>query len=536
MNSYLIGVIISMIVYLVVGNLAGKKVEDLDDYYVSGRNASTVLIVGTLVASFLSTGVFMGDTGECYAGYFIPIVIVGIMQACGYVFGSMFFGRFIRRSEVRTVPEYFGKRFNSRKVQVLCGITTVVAVTGYLLSVTQGTTLLMAELTGLDYGICLVIAWLSYSIFTMYSGSKGVIITDTIMFFVFLSAALVAVPYIINAAGGWFPAIRDLAVFDLKPGIISYHGMLGSKFETPTESVVWAISYGLVWAMVVASSPWQTSRYLMAKDEHTVIRSSVIACLCIIAINTSLYFAASMINLVNPSITPVDKNFIWAGMNLVPKWVGVVLLTGIMAAGLSSASTFLSLIGFSLTNDILQFDEDVSDKKMLKYSRILMLICSLIALVVSYFQPPAVFFFMYFAGTVLASSWGMIAFMSVWSKKITKTGAFWGILLGFLGNFIPKVITEVKGIKLPIFLDPFYIGIALSLIGVIVGSKRTEVTMEEKAYRDKLHMVPEAELDKEKMDRTYKYYKILVGAGIVVMVVLIGCYAIPYGKAVAGIK
>lgn len=534
MNVYLIGVIISMIVYLVVGNLAGKAVKDLDDYYVSGRNAPTVLIVGTLVASFLSTGVFMGDTGECYAGYFIPIVIVGIMQACGYVYGSLYFGRYIRRSEVRTVPEYFGKRFNSRKVQVLCGITTVVGVTGYLLSVTQGTTLLMSELTGLDYSICLIIAWLSYSIFTMYSGSKGVIITDTIMFFVFLSAAIIAVPYIIKAAGGWVPAIKGLAIFDQKPGIISYHGMLGSRFKTPFESIVWSISYGVVWAMVVASSPWQTSRYLMAKDEHTVMRSSAIACLCIIGINTALYFAASMINLVNPTITPVDKNFIWAGMNLVPTWVGVLLLTGIMAAGLSSASTFLSLIGFSLTNDIIQFDEDVSDKKMLKYSRILMLICSLIALVISYFQPPAVFFFMYFAGTVLASSWGLIAFMSVWSKKITKTGAFWGILLGFLGNFVAKLVTEIKGVSLPIFLDPFYIGLYLSLAGVIIGSSLTEVTDEEKAYREKLHEVPEAELDKGKMDKTYNHYKLLVTAGVIVLVVLIGFYAVPYGRAISG--
>ena len=30
------------------------------------------------------------------------------------------------------------------------------------------------------------------------------------------------------------------------------------------------------WGIVVAVSPWQASRYLMARDEHTVIRSAII--------------------------------------------------------------------------------------------------------------------------------------------------------------------------------------------------------------------------------------------------------------------
>ena len=99
MNIYLIGVIISMIIYILVGTFAGRKVKNIDDYYVAGRNAPTILIVGSLVASFLSTGAFLGDTGEVYSGFFMPIVIVGVMQGTGYLFGSALFGRFVRRSD-----------------------------------------------------------------------------------------------------------------------------------------------------------------------------------------------------------------------------------------------------------------------------------------------------------------------------------------------------------------------------------------------------------------------------------------------------
>ena len=134
MNIYLIGVIISIAVYMVIGIFIGRKVKSVNDYYVAGRNAPTILIVGSLVASFLSTGAFLGDTGEVYAGYFIPIVIVGVMQATGYLWGSCLFGRYIRRSEVLTIPEYFGKRFQSDEVRRLSAFITIIAVCAYMLS------------------------------------------------------------------------------------------------------------------------------------------------------------------------------------------------------------------------------------------------------------------------------------------------------------------------------------------------------------------------------------------------------------------
>ena len=51
MNAYALGLISSIIIYLVIGIYTGRKVKHLDDYFVAGRNASTLLIVGTLVAA-----------------------------------------------------------------------------------------------------------------------------------------------------------------------------------------------------------------------------------------------------------------------------------------------------------------------------------------------------------------------------------------------------------------------------------------------------------------------------------------------------
>ena len=48
-------------------------------------------------------------------------------------------------------------------------------------------------------------------------------------------------------------------------------------------------------------------------------------------------------------------------MNLLPTVLGAVLICGVLAAGLSSASTFLSLVGFSVSHDIFGSGSDQGD-------------------------------------------------------------------------------------------------------------------------------------------------------------------------------
>lgn len=532
MNIYLIGILIAMFLFIVIGVIAGRSVKDTNDYYVAGRRAPVILIVGSLIASFLSTGAFMGDTGEVYGGFFMGIVIVGILQASGYVYGANLFGKYIRRANVNTVPEYFGKRFSSRRLRMLASITLMFAVTAYMLSAMQGISTLMTTVTGLDYKVCVVIAWLSFTIFTVYSGSKGVLLTDTIMFLVFLVAALIGIPYIVNAAGGWNEAITSLAQSTTRPGIISWTNNLDYLYPTGGQNLVWAIVYGIVWAVVVMVSPWQTSRYLMAKDEHTVQRSAIWASIGVVTVTTALYFSAAFIYKINPDIENFSTNLIWAAMNVMPLVVGVVLLTGILSAGVSSASTFLSLIGSSLTNDLLVSKKTEDVKKNLRISRIGMGVVSVIVLMLAFFNPPQIFWIMYFGGTVIASAWGVVALTSVWSRKMSESAAFWGMLLGFLGCVIPKTYSALSGVTLPIYLDPFFIGIGMSVIGILIGNKLKRASQMDIAEYDRLHIRPESEKDPVKDKKTRNLMYVYLAFGVALGVFFVVCYAIPYMNAI----
>ena len=158
MNIYFIGVIVSIIAYLLVGVYAGRRVKDTNDYYVSGRNAPTILIVGTLFASMLSVTGFMGDQGFCYGGNITTMVLLNTICACGYVAGPLLFGRYLRRSECNTMPEYFGTRYQDERIRRTAGVITIISLTAYLLSSITGVGILMEELTGLPYKVCLFLA------------------------------------------------------------------------------------------------------------------------------------------------------------------------------------------------------------------------------------------------------------------------------------------------------------------------------------------------------------------------------------------
>jgi sodium/pantothenate symporter len=537
MDIYTTSILISIVIYALIGNYAGRKVKHLDDYFVVGRQAPTLLIVGTLVASVLSTNAFLGETGFSYATQGGAYILWPAIWVTGYVWGALYFGRYLRRSRALTVAEFFGWRFDSQPVQAAAGVTIVIGLGGYLLAVTQGAAIILSQLTPLSYIQGLIVAWVSYTLFTLYSGSRGVVITDTLMFLLFTVMSFVAFYYIVEFHGGWLPSLHQLIQLEAKPDLMSWHGIIGPGTEWPTalDYVIWSLVQGIAWALVTAVSPWQSSRYLMAKSEHVVIRSACIAAIVIAISNVALYAAATVVNLSKIDIFPDEQTMIWAAMNMMPSLMGALLLAGVTAAAFSSATTFLSLVGFSVSQDIFPHHQR-DDKSMLRFSRAMMLLVGAVALVISLFLPPSVFWLVYYVGTIFASSWGAVAFMSVWSDKITARAAYWGIISGFVGNAIPRLFDTLGWIDLPSYLNPILIGGVISLVVVLGLSHLGGVTDVQRARRMTLHEVPEEDRDTRQARKTQRSAIGVALSGIFLTTMLLLFYVHPYQQATGTLR
>ena len=541
MNGFQLGIVVSLACYLAVGWYAGQRVKHLEDFFVAGRNAPTVLILGTLVASFMSTNAFIGEAGMSYQGHAPLVIIMTCFNCLGYIIGAVFFGRYLRRSKAFTVPAYFRARFASRRIQMFAGISIVAGLSAYLLAVTWGMALIITEVTGFSEVAAILLVWASYTLFTLYSGSRGVILTDTVMFVLFSGIIVVTCFFIVDAAGGWFTAIESLATYRDKPGIIAWHGRIGSDvyWQTPREALIWASILGVAWGIVVAVSPWQTSRYLMARSEHVVIRSACGALIAMLLLYLVTNFAAAAVNLVNPDITPADSTMIWVAQNLLPTALGAVLICGVLAAGLSSASTFLSLVGFSVSHDILGdgTEEDATavgeTQAQLRAARIAMLAAGLSVIGLALMLPRNIYWLTHFAGPLFASSWGVVAFMSVWSKRITESGAFWGMVTGFGVNVGMNALSLAGFVEWPVIADPILVGVVSSYIAVRIVSNPEDHSIVASTYRDALHQMPAQERDPLAIQQTLVWPKVMVAMGVLIAVAMTLFYALPYGQAVA---
>jgi hypothetical protein len=186
MSLYTATIAISVLLFIAIGSYAGRKVKNIDDYFVAGRRAppcsSSARSWPAYSAPRSSSARRASPTTASSALPARPGIAV-----TGYIYGALFFGTFLRRSRAPTVADYFGQRFASHRVQQVAGDDRSrprrLPAGG---DPGRGDPHRGPDRPRLRRAV--ILAWLSYTGFTMYAGSRGVIITDTLMFLLFTGA------------------------------------------------------------------------------------------------------------------------------------------------------------------------------------------------------------------------------------------------------------------------------------------------------------------------------------------------------------
>ena len=530
---FIVGIGIALLFYFVVSFIVSKKVKNANDYYVAGRQAPTILITGSLIASFFGTGAFTGDLGVAYMGMFAPLLLTCGLLVIGYPLGAIFIGRYLRRSQVKTIPEFFGKRFASRPLHILASVIAVVAMVAYLVSCMQGVGTVISQVTGFNRTLAIIVAMSFFAVITIIGGSKGVLITDTIMFLFFTIITIVATGFIAEKAGGWFNALEGITKNPETSLFLSWTGAnneyLSSNgyFVEGWKNIIYSISIAIAWVGVVMVGPWQSSRYLMAKNEQVVIRSTIGSTIVVSLLQCLLLMCGILIRVANDGATEGNPStsIIWATQNAMPIFIGVLLVAAILMAGMSSATTFLSLSGSSVSNDFLRVKDD---KKNILVGKISIVVIAAVATFLSVFDSPAIWWIMQLGTSVIAAAYLPVAIASIWSKRITKKAAFAGMATGFTVCFGLKMFVTISKIQLPIYLDPFLMGLILNIIVLIVVSRFTTITSQESEERKLLFIVPENEKNIGEYKKTKRQLLFMILAGFFVTVIFIGLWVVPY--------
>ena len=81
------------------------------------------------------------------------------------------------------------------------------------------------------------------------------------------------------------------------------------------------------------------------------------------------------------------------------------------------------------------------------------------------------------------------------------------------------------------YLDPFIIGIVLSIFGLVIGTKIKKCKPADIERYKKLHIRPQSECDTAEDKKTHRLTYVYIGFGIMIGLFFVIAYALPYMNA-----
>lgn len=146
------------------------------------------------------------------------------------------------------------------------------------------------------------------------------------------------------------------------------------------------------------------------------------------------------VNKFNLTLHDPEKIFIVMSQILFNPWVAGILLSAILAAIMSTASSQLLVSSSTIAQDFYRkiFNQELSEKATMLISRASVLIVSIIAFILSIQKDSAVLSIVAYAWAGFGASFGSVVIFSLFWSKMTRSGAIAGMISGALTVMIYK--------------------------------------------------------------------------------------------------
>ena len=465
---------LALALYVVVGGWVARRVRNSDDFYIMGEKGSTLLIVGTLAATYLSAVTLLGIAGISYTEGPLVIAATGSFGAwIGTLLAVLYVGRKMKALGCRTMPDFFRSRFDNRAVTAVATLIMIIGLLGYGVIQLIGAGLVLSEITGISFPVMILVFVLALMVFSALGGMYGVVVTDTMMFFTMLAVAAVICPWIIAQAG--FADMKALS--ELYPG---FWTVAGAK----DRSMSFTFSQFFVWVIFFTCNPALVSRIFPAKNDFVVLRAAVIGVFLIPFMQIPVFLAASAMRVLEPGIAEADQVMIVAFREYVPPLLSGVGLAALMAAILSTASTLFVLAGFGLSRDLYENLKrgEISEKQRMRVSRLSQVVIGLVVAVIAISRPAAIYWISIYAGAIFGVGGLPTVVAGLEGKKMTYKAALASMVLGVASFIVLSELDSRELIALPSLLTPLVASFLVSVFALVAVGLLTRPNEHEAMY------------------------------------------------------
>ena len=454
-----------------IGFYSRKHATNVDGFVLGGRSVGPWLTAFAYGTSYFSAVVFVGYAGQFGYKYGISATWIGIGNALiGSLLAWIVLGRRTRimskHLKAKTMPDYFGKRFDSNALRVTAAVISFVFLIPYTASVYNGLSRLFEMAFDVPYTVCVVVMAALTCVYVILGGYMATAINDFVQGIVMLVGIVAVIASVLNGQGGFMQAVFKLSEIPSDiPVTMEQQGAFTSFFGPDPLNLLGVV---ILTSLGTWGLPQMVSKFYAIRDEKAVKTGTVISTLFAIVVSGGCYFLGGFARLFDSdAIRNAQGGIVYDAIiptmlnSLSDILIGVVIVL-VLSASMSTLSSLVLTSSSTLTLDFLKGNiiKKMDEKKQLLTMRIFLVFFVVISVVIA-LDPPT------FIAQLMGISWGALAgaflapFMyGLYWKGVTKS-AVWA-------SFICGVGITVSNMFFHFIASPINAGAIAMVAGLIV--------------------------------------------------------------------
>jgi SSS family solute:Na+ symporter len=456
-----LGVIVVALLSVSLSRL--RKTKTKADYLVAGRSLPTAVLVFTLLSSWIGSGSLLGGAENAYKHGF-----AALWQSGGGWAGLLliyFIAPRARKFARFTIPDLLEARYNqaARVLGVIAILFAYTAITSYqLIGGGDILHLVFPEWITAELGKYIIAVFVIA--FTAIAGMASVAYMDVLIGVLATVSLLIAMPFVLHAAGGW-SMVR--------------HSLPATHFQVLGDfNLAHALELAIPTMLLMMGNQSMYQKFFSAKSEKDA-RHAVVGWIAGTIVLESVIVAIAVFgSVLFPSGEVHDRPreiIAWTALHGLPVWLGALLMGAVFAKIISTANNYLFSPATNLINDVFTryLAPEASNKRVMIVSRLVVVGLGIWALYQAV-NTSSVLSKTLYAYTIYSAAITPVVLAAFYSRRANGPGAVSAIAAGTLITFF----WDVNGVKqhLPAFLaerDAIFPALLAAVLCLVVVSALT---------------------------------------------------------------
>ena len=399
-------------VLLWIGFKCRRGAGSVDGFVLGGRSVGAWLTAFAYGTSYFSAVVFVGYAGQFGWKYGISATWAGIGNAMiGSLLAWIVLGRRTRlltqHLDSSTMPEFFGRRFDSKALKLVASAIIFVFLVPYTASLYNGLSRLFGMAFSIDYSVCIVLMSVLTAVYVIAGGYLATAVNDFIQGFIMLVGLVAVIAAVLASKGGFTAALDQLArVSD--PAVSTTPGVFTSFFGPDPLNLLFVV---ILTSLGTWGLPQMVQKFYAIKNEDAIRKGTVISTLFAFVVAGGCYFLGGFGRLFSDKVDMAKDGF----DAIIPAMLaglgpGLIALTVILvlSASMSTLSSLVITSSSTLTSDFIKgtFAPKMTQKREVLVIRAFIVVFIAISAVLAILQHKSS---VTFIAQLMGISWGALA-------------------------------------------------------------------------------------------------------------------------------